>query len=68
MVRTQRYKYVVYDTGSRREQLFDLETDPDEINSVVAVPEFQAELNRHRKLLLEWAARTDDEFPLVAPA
>ncbi len=68
MVRTERYKYVVYDTGSRREQLFDLETDPDEISSLAAAPEFQAELNRHRKLLVEWAVKTADEFPLVPPA
>ena len=68
MVRTERYKYVVYDTGSRREQLFDLENDPGEINSLAAAPEYQGELNRHRKLLLEWAARTADEFPLVPPA
>ena len=68
MVRTERYKYVVYDTGRRREQLFDLESDPGEIKTLVAEPEYQVELNRHRKLLLEWVASTDDEFPLVRPA
>jgi len=62
------YKYVVYNAGSRGEQSFDLETDPGEINTLVAAPEYQAELNRHRKLLLEGAARTDDKFPLVQPA
>lgn len=67
MARTERYKYVVYDTGSRREQLFDLEADPGEINTLVAAAEYQSELNRHRKILLEWAARTDDQFPLVQP-
>ena len=68
MVRTERYKYIVYDEGSGREQLFDLEVDPHEIRNLVADPEFQAELNEHRKLILEWAAKTDDEFPWVEPA
>ena len=68
MVRTERYKYVVYDTGSRREQLFDLNADPNEMNNLAADPEYRPELNEHRKLISEWAAETGDEFPLVRPA
>ena len=67
MVRTERYKYVVYDTGDGREQLFDLEADPNEMNNLAADPEYQPELNEHRKLISEWAAETGDEFPLVRP-
>ena len=68
MVRTERYKYIVYDEGSEREQLFDLGVDPHEMSNLVADPEFQAELNAHRKLILEWAAATKDEFPRAEPA
>jgi arylsulfatase A-like enzyme len=31
MIRTDRYKYVVYETGARREQLFDIQEDPGEL-------------------------------------
>lgn len=68
MVRTERYKYIVYDEGSEREQLFDLEVDPHEMNNLVATGKFPAELNEHRKLILAWATKTDDEFPLVHPS
>ena len=68
MVRTERHKYVVYDTGTGREQLFDLKADPNEMNNLAADPEYRAELNEHRKLISEWAAETGDEFPLVQPA
>ena len=67
MVRTERYKYIVYDEGSEREQLFDLGVDPHEMSNLVADPEFEAALNEHRKLILEWAVATYDEFPLVQP-
>ena len=68
MVRTERYKYIVYDEGSEREQLFDLEVDPHEMRNLATTSEFQAELNEHRKLILEWATKTDDAFPWVEPA
>ena len=68
MLRTQRYKYVVYDAGGRREQLFDLTEDPHEIRNLAADMEHQSVLNEHRELILEWAAATDDEFPLVPPS
>jgi len=61
MVRTPQYKYVLYDKGKFREQLFDMQTDRSErIN--LAVEKKQNELlNRHRKLLNQWIVDNDIE-------
>ena len=67
MIRTKRYKYIVYNTGAGREQLFDLEADPGEITNLAATPAHRSALNQHRKLLSDWAAETNDKFPLVQP-
>ena len=68
MIRTDRYKYCVYDNGECREQLFDMQADPGEVINLAVDRKYSEELNRHRTLLLEWAEKTfDTEFPYVAP-
>jgi arylsulfatase A-like enzyme len=68
MIRTDRFKYCVYDNGERREQLFDMNADPGEMNNLAGAEAFQNELIRHRKLLLDWAEETSDaDFPFVQP-
>lgn len=62
MVRTGRYKYVVYAQGQAREQFFDLEKDPGEATNLIADPAFQAEVERHRQLLANWSRETKDAF------
>ena len=58
MVRSGRYKYVKFRSGGGGEQLFDLETDPGEVDNLAARE--SAVLNGHRKMLREWAAETAD--------
>jgi len=60
MVRTDRFKYVVFSHGSRREMFFDLESDPGEMHNLAANPEFEDEIQRHRRLLNEWQQATQD--------
>ena len=67
MVRAERYKYVIYNVGEGREQLFDLEADPGETTNLVSDPAHRSTLDEHRKLASEWAAETHDRFPLVSP-
>ncbi|MCH7751398.1 MAG: sulfatase-like hydrolase/transferase [Planctomycetes bacterium] len=62
---TGRLKYIVYSTGKRPEQLFDLESDPGEMNSLVNDPAYQAELRRHRQLLQKWTDSIGDSFSLA---
>jgi len=68
MVRTKRHKYVVYNRGERREQLFDMTADPGEMTNLAACPDMQAVLDEHRRRLAQWCRDTDDHFDgLVTP-
>jgi arylsulfatase A-like enzyme len=69
MVRTDRFKYCVYDLGEDREQLFNMDADPGETMNLVGDSEHGAELNRHRRMLTDWADQTQDrDFPHVPPS
>ena len=68
MLRSERYKYCVYDQGQHRESLVDLEKDPGELVNLVDDPASVAILNDHRAMLLEWSrAAGDAAFPYVPP-
>jgi arylsulfatase A-like enzyme len=60
MVRTARYKYILYESGARREQLIDLENDPGEMLNLAGDPAHRDVLARHRALLRAWIDETDD--------
>lgn len=53
-LRTKRYKYVLYDKGRYREQLFDIENDRGEMRNLAVENKYEKELKRHRALLHEW--------------
>jgi choline-sulfatase len=70
MVRTERLKYCVYDSGRGRETLVDLRGDPGEMKNLAALGDYRVELNRHRRLLAEWTHRHKDAIArpyLIAP-
>jgi choline-sulfatase len=60
MLRTERFKYIIYDRGEKREQFFDLEADPGEMNNLAYNKNFQEQLGRHREILAQWAKETGD--------
>jgi choline-sulfatase len=60
MLRTDRFKYVVYESGAHREQLIDLAEDPGEMHNLAETPEFRDVLNEHRRRLRGWVAQTGD--------
>jgi len=60
MIRTDRYKYIAFADGERREQLFDEEQDPGETKNLVDDPLAAEEVARHRRLLEEWMLATAD--------
>ncbi len=64
MVRTERYKYIAYDRGRRREQLIDMEADPGEMENLIDRPELSDVLQQHRKHLAQWCNSTSDDFRL----
>lgn len=55
MVRTPRYKYVLYEAGKNREMLYDMECDRGEMrNLAVEKNRYNDILIEHRQILLEW--------------
>lgn len=57
---SKKYKYVLYNWGKNKEQLFDLENDPYEMNNLAKNPEFLKILDQYRQHLYEWCKETDD--------
>lgn len=62
MVRTERYKYVVYGWGAYREQLFDMERDPGEMVNLAVYSKYRDVLQHHRDLLRDCCEKTNDTF------
>ena len=54
MLRSARYKYVVYASGARREMLVDMVADPGEMKNLALDPSSASVLAEHRRLLKEW--------------
>ena len=57
----KRYKYNVYNWGKNREQLFDLENDPYEMNNLVKDPAYLKTVDLFRDRLHKWCMDTDDK-------
>ena len=62
MVRTDRFKYCIYDSGKYAEQLTDLKNDPGEMKNLAENSEYRNVLNTHRRLLRKWVERIDDKI------
>jgi arylsulfatase A-like enzyme len=62
MLRTQRYKYVLFSMGARPEMLFDLESDPAEVHNLVYEQDYREVLVKHRQLLRQWMADANDDY------
>lgn len=58
MVRTPRYKYVLYDKGQYREQLFDMENDRKEMRNLAVENKYHDILLEHRGILVNWLKTT----------
>ena len=52
----------MYEKGTLREQLVDLETDPGEMQNLAASPAHAGELARHRAFLIEWIGANQDRL------
>jgi arylsulfatase A-like enzyme len=62
MLRTDRYKYCIYDSGKNREQLTDLKSDPGEMKNLAKIKSYEDVLDTHRRLLCGWTERTGDKI------
>ena len=64
MIRTARYKYVVFSHGRRPELLFDLENDPGETQNLAYDSAYWEILSEHRALLRKEIEESADTFRL----
>jgi len=62
MVRSDRFKYCVYQYGNQRESLFDIEHDPLETENLAVNPKYNNVLLEHRALLSEFADKYNDSL------
>lgn len=53
-IRTDHYKYVLYDKGRHREQLFNMQTDRGEMRNLAVESTYKKELQKHRDILRQW--------------
>ena len=60
MIRSQRFKYCVYDSEGFRESLVDMVDDPGELINLARMPEFRDALLAHQRLLQQWIKVSDD--------
>lgn len=62
MLRTNRYKYALYDWGRWREQLFDLHNDPGEMVNLAVEARYAGVLQDHRERLHRWLLDHEDSL------
>jgi choline-sulfatase len=62
MVRSERFKYCVYDLGERSETLVDLQIDPGETVNIAPQEKYTDVLEAHRRHLRDWCRQTGDPF------
>lgn len=65
MVRTPHYKYVVYEAGTNREMLFDMDKDRLEMTNLAIEARYKDTVKEHRELLRQWMEATlpHEEYP-----
>jgi arylsulfatase A-like enzyme len=59
---TKDFKYIVYNKGEIKEQLFDLSKDPGEINNLAVNVTYKKKLISMRNYLKKWCEKNGDKF------
>lgn len=54
LVRTPKYKYVLYEAGKNREMLYDMENDRGEMRNLAIERQYKEIVKQHREMLREW--------------
>jgi len=64
MVRSNSYKYCLYDQGKQRQELFDIKNDRLETKNLAKNPKYNNILKQHQDLLLAFAKKHKDQTAL----
>jgi len=59
---TPDFKYIVYNKGATREELFNLANDPGEMNNLAVRLNYKKKLDAMRVYLKQWCAKNKDNF------
>lgn len=62
MVRTEKFKYIRFASGSPGEQLFDMTTDMAELRNLAGDPSMTKVIEEHRKILSTWIQTSGDDY------
>jgi arylsulfatase A-like enzyme len=65
MIRVPDFKYIVYNKGKIREELFDMKKDPGETRNLALDEKYREILHSLRARLAEWGKKTNDDFPYI---
>jgi arylsulfatase A-like enzyme len=57
----KKFKYVLYNWGKNREQFFDLENDPFEMNNLAVIATHSKNIDEYRQKLMDWCTETNDK-------
>ena len=60
MIRSERLKYCVYDSGPLRESLTNMNDDPGETTNLASLPDSREPLLQHRRYLRQWIKDSND--------
>jgi len=63
MIRTENFKYYLFDQGKQPEMLIDMKNDPGEMENLVGNPAFRQVLAEHRSLFAQYKKESGDPFP-----
>lgn len=63
MLRTPRYKYVLYEAGANREALYDMANDRLEMRNLAVESAYKPVVEEHRRLLSRWFAENPGGLP-----
>lgn len=66
-VLTADWKYIVYSEGEKREQLFNLATDPGEMNDLMLSGKYRSKVKEMKKHLEQWCRKHQDAFSELIP-
>ncbi|MBI9065370.1 MAG: sulfatase-like hydrolase/transferase [Marinilabiliaceae bacterium] len=66
-VLTGDWKYIVYSEGEKREQLFNLKTDPGEMNDLMLSGKYESTVKEMKKHLEKWCRKHQDAFGELIP-
>lgn len=62
MIRTENYKYYIFNQGKQPEMLLDMKNDPGEMENLVANPDYKKILDEHRKIFAKYKKESGDNF------